>query len=41
MNQHVKKLLLRYCFEELQLERVESKTDVLNLAARKGLQKAV
>ncbi|MAM18369.1 MAG: GNAT family protein [Bacteroidota bacterium] len=40
MNQHVKKLLLRYCFEELKLERVESKTDVLNLAARKGLQKS-
>ncbi|APU68555.1 GCN5-related N-acetyltransferase [Christiangramia flava JLT2011] len=31
---------MRYCFEELQLERVESKTDVLNLAARKGLQKS-
>lgn len=39
-NQKVKYLLLEYCFEELQLERVECKTDVLNIAARKGLEKS-
>lgn len=39
-NQLVKLELLKYCFEELHLERVESKTDVLNIAARKGLQKS-
>lgn len=39
-NQLVKYLLLEYCFEELELERVESKTDVLNIAARKGLIKS-
>lgn len=40
INQMVKFLLLEYCFEELELERVESKTDVLNMAARKGLEKS-
>ena len=39
LNQIVKRILLEYCFEELELERVESKTDVLNIAARKGLKK--
>jgi len=40
LNQIVKSTLLKYCFEELNLERVESKTDVLNIAARKGLKKS-
>ena len=40
LNQIVKLALLKYCFEELNLERVESKTDVLNIAARKGLKKS-
>lgn len=40
INQKVKLLLLKYCFAELDLERVECKTDVLNIAARKGLKKA-
>lgn len=37
-NQSMKKLLLTYCFESLNLERVEFKTDVLNIAARKALR---
>lgn len=37
-NQAMKKLLLTYCFESLNLERVEFKTDVLNVAARKALR---
>lgn len=40
LNQIVKLTLLKYCFDELHLERVESKTDVLNIAARKGLKKS-
>ena len=40
INKRVKQLLISYCFEELNMERVESKTDVLNLAARKGLEKS-
>lgn len=36
-NQRVKRLMLIHCFEEMQLERVEFKTDVLNMAARKAL----
>lgn len=40
INQKVKRLLLNYCFEELELERIECKTDVLNIAARKGLEKS-
>ena len=40
LNQIVKLALLRYCFEKLNLERVESKTDVLNIAARNGLKKS-
>ncbi|TBW28703.1 GNAT family N-acetyltransferase [Gramella sp. KN1008] len=40
LNQMVKLTLLKYCFEELNLERVECKTDVLNIAARKGLKKS-
>lgn len=37
VNRHAKHLLLRHAFEELGAERVEFKTDVLNLQARKGL----
>ena len=37
INDEVKRLLLEYCFNELQFERVELKTDVLNMPARKAL----
>ncbi|WP_291785689.1 GNAT family protein [Cecembia sp.] len=37
-NQKMKKLLLTYCFEKLKVERVEFKTDVLNLSARRALE---
>ncbi len=36
-NDRAKFLMLQYCFEELDFERVEVKTDVLNIAARKAL----
>lgn len=36
-NLRVKQLMLTHCFEEMKLERVEFKTDVLNLPARKAL----
>ncbi len=36
-NDEVKFLMLNFCFENLQFERVELKTDVLNVAARKAL----
>lgn len=39
INKQVKFLLLSYTFEELMMERVEFKTDVLNLRSRKALQK--
>ncbi len=39
VNQAMKKLMLDYCFSELKLKRVEIKTDVLNLPARKALLK--
>ena len=39
-NTQAKELLLNYCFEVLELERVEAKTDVLNKAARKSLLKS-
>ena len=39
INQQMKKLMLDYCFSELKLKRVEIKTDVLNLPARKALLK--
>ncbi len=29
--------MIKYCFEELEFERVELKTDVLNLPARKAM----
>ena len=37
MNDEAKYLMLKYCFESLELERVEFKTDVLNSPARKAL----
>lgn len=39
LNQHCKFLLLSYAFEKLQFERVELKTDVLNLRSRKAMLK--
>ena len=38
LNRWAKFLLLEHAFERLDCERVEFKTDVLNLQARKGLQ---
>ncbi|MFD2201309.1 GNAT family N-acetyltransferase [Shivajiella indica] len=38
INQEMKRLMLTYCFESLDLERVEFKTDVLNIQARKALK---
>lgn len=37
VNKAAKRLLLAYAFDQLECERVEFKTDVLNLGARKGL----
>lgn len=39
INGQMKKVMLDYCFETLKLKRVEFKTDVLNLPARKALVK--
>lgn len=39
-NKSVKLKLLQYLFEECGMQRVELKTDVLNIAARKGAEKA-
>lgn len=39
LNKHCKFLLLQYAFEVLNFERVEFKTDVLNLQAKKALKK--
>ncbi|MBN7813617.1 GNAT family N-acetyltransferase [Algoriphagus sp. H41] len=39
INQAMKKLMLDYCFGTLKLKRVEIKTDVLNMPARKALLK--
>lgn len=39
LNQHCKKLLIDFAFEKLDVERVEFKTDALNIAARKALLK--
>lgn len=39
INQHCKKLLIDFAFVNLKLERVEFKTDVLNIAARNALLK--
>ena len=38
INRHAKYAMMKYAFDELQFERVEFKTDVLNARARKGLQ---
>jgi RimJ/RimL family protein N-acetyltransferase len=38
LNQSMKKLMLTHCFESMEIERVEFKTDVLNIAARKALK---
>jgi RimJ/RimL family protein N-acetyltransferase len=39
INDQAKYLLLKYCFEELEWERVEFKTDVLNEPARNALKR--
>lgn len=39
INDHSKYLLIRYCFETLGFERVESKTDFLNFPARQALKR--
>ncbi len=39
LNRHCKFLLLQYAFEELKYERVELKTDTLNLRSRKAMLK--
>ena len=39
INPAMKKLMLDYCFDILNLKRVEIKTDVLNIPARRALQK--
>lgn len=39
INRHAKYAMMRYAFEELQFERVEFKTDILNERARNGLKK--
>jgi N-acetyltransferase len=39
INKYCKFLLLQYLFDELKFERVEFKTDALNLKSRKALQK--
>ncbi len=39
MNRHAKYSMMRYAFDELNFERVEFKTDVLNERAKRGLRK--
>ena len=39
INRHAKYCMMKYAFDQLNFERVEFKTDVLNERARKGLQK--
>jgi RimJ/RimL family protein N-acetyltransferase len=39
INDQTKYLLLKYCFDELECERVEFKTDVLNQPARRALKR--
>jgi RimJ/RimL family protein N-acetyltransferase len=39
LNSEAKYILLNYCFEFLKFERVEVKTDALNIPARKALQR--
>jgi RimJ/RimL family protein N-acetyltransferase len=38
LNRHAKFAMMKYAFEELNFERIEFKTDVLNDRARKGLR---
>lgn len=38
INKHAKYLLMRYVFENMMFERVEFKTGILNIRARKALQ---
>lgn len=40
LNKHAKFAMMRYAFEELNFERIEFKTDVMNTRARKGLENA-
>jgi RimJ/RimL family protein N-acetyltransferase len=37
LNKHAKYAMMRYAFDELNFERIEFKTDVMNERARKGL----
>ena len=39
INDQAKYMLLKYCFEELHCERVEFKTDILNVPARNALKR--
>lgn len=39
LNRHCKFLLLQHAFEELRMERIELKTDVLNLRSRRAMLK--
>lgn len=39
INDQIKYLMINYCFEKLDFERVEFKTDVLNIPARKALSR--
>lgn len=39
INSHVKKLLFQFLFNESSTLRIEFKTDVLNILARKGMLK--
>lgn len=39
INDQTKYLLLKYCFDELDFERIEFKTDVLNRPARNALKR--
>lgn len=39
VNRHAKYCMMKYAFDELNFERVEFKTDVLNVRARNGLKK--
>lgn len=38
LNRHAKYAMMKYAFEELNFERIEFKTDVLNARARQGLR---
>ena len=38
LNRHAKYSMMKYAFDELTFERVEFKTDVMNVRARKGLE---